>query len=164
MPQVTSLQQEAETALAQVHDLDGLRAWKTQYLGDKGAVTLLARQIGQQPPAERPAFGQAVNRAKTALQEAYEAAEARLRETALDATLAADRVDVSLPGRPVPVGTLHVITQTTRDILAAFVQMGFQIEEGPEIELDEYNFGLLNIPPEHPARSMHDTFYISGSH
>src|SRR3954452_25170417 len=129
--QVTTLQQEAEAALGQAHSLDALRAWKAQYLGDKGAMTLLARQIGQQPPAERPAFGQAVNRAKTALQEAYEAAEARLREAALDTALAAERVDVSLPGRPAPVGTLHVITQTTREILAAFVQMGFQIVEGP---------------------------------
>jgi phenylalanyl-tRNA synthetase alpha chain len=159
--QVTTLQQEAEGALAQAQDLEALRAWKTQYLGDKGAVTLLARQIGQQPPAERPAFGQAVNRAKTALQEAFDAAETRLRASARDTTLAAERVDVTLPGRPVPVGNLHIITQTTRDILAAFVQMGFQIVEGPEIELDEYNFGLLNIPPEHPARSMHDTFYLS---
>ncbi len=161
--QVTTLQQEAEGALAQVGDLDGLRGWKSQYLGDKGAVTLLARQIGQQPREERPAFGQAVNAAKTALEAAFAAAEARLRETALDAALAHEGVDITLPGRPVPVGTLHIITQTARDILDTFVQMGFQIVEGPEIELDEYNFGLLNIPPEHPARSMHDTFYLDSN-
>src|SRR3954453_16416104 len=119
--QVATLEQEAEAALGQAQDLDALRTWKTQSPGDKGRVPPLARQIGQQPPAERPAFGQAVNRAKTALQAAYEAAEARLREMALDTTLAADRVDVTLPGRPVPVGNLHIITQTNRDILAAFV-------------------------------------------
>jgi phenylalanyl-tRNA synthetase alpha chain len=157
------LQQEAEGALAQVGDLDGLRGWKSQYLGDKGAVTLLARQIGQQPKEERPAFGQAVNAAKTALEAAFAAAEARLRERALDTALATEGVDITLPGRPVPVGTLHIITQTARDILDTFVQMGFQIVEGPEIELDEYNFGLLNIPPEHPARSMHDTFYLESN-
>lgn len=161
--QVTTLQQEAEGALAQVGDLDGLRGWKSQYLGDKGAVTLLARQIGQQPKEERPAFGQAVNAAKTALEAAFAAAEARLREQALDTALTTEGVDITLPGRPVPVGTLHIITQTARDILDTFVQMGFQIVEGPEIELDEYNFGLLNIPPEHPARSMHDTFYLEGN-
>jgi phenylalanyl-tRNA synthetase alpha chain len=157
------MQQEAEGALAQVGDLDGLRGWKSQYLGDKGAVTLLARQIGQQPKEERPAFGQAVNAAKTALEAAFAAAEARLRERALDTALATEGVDITLPGRPVPVGTLHIITQTARDILDTFVQMGFQIVEGPEIELDEYNFGLLNIPPEHPARSMHDTFYLESN-
>jgi phenylalanyl-tRNA synthetase alpha chain len=161
--QVTTLQQEAEGALAQVGDLDGLRGWKSQYLGDKGAVTLLTRQIGQQPKEERPAFGQAVNAAKTALEAAFAAAEARLRERALDTALATEGVDITLPGRPVPVGTLHIITQTARDILDTFVQMGFQIVEGPEIELDEYNFGLLNIPPEHPARSMHDTFYLESN-
>jgi phenylalanyl-tRNA synthetase alpha chain len=161
--QITTLQQEAEGALAAVADLDGLRGWKSQYLGDKGAVTLLARQIGQQPKEERPAFGQAVNAAKTALEAAFAAAEARLRERALDTALATEGVDITLPGRPVPVGTLHIITQTARDILDTFVQMGFQIVEGPEIELDEYNFGLLNIPPEHPARSMHDTFYLESN-
>src|SRR5205814_9944151 len=78
-------------------------------------------------------------------------------------TLEAERLDVTLPGRPVPLGRVHVTTQTIRDVVAAFTKMGFSVVEGPEIELDYYNFELLNIPPEHPARSQHDTFYIAGS-
>ena len=156
-----AVQAEATAALEQVADLDGLRAWKTAYLGDKGAVTRLARGLGALPKEERPAAGLAVNAVKQALEAAYTAAEARLRAAALDAALAAEAVDISLPGRPVPVGTLHIITQTVRDILDTFRQMGFQVVEGPEVELDEYNFELLNIPPEHPARSMQDTFYLA---
>src|SRR4051812_26468556 len=160
---VSQLRREAEAALDRVGDLAGLAEWKAHYLGDKGALTGLLRGIGQLPKEERPAAGQAINAAKRALEGKLDEATEQLRAARLVNTLETERLDVTMPGRPRPVGNIHVITQTVRDIVAAFVQMGFEVVEGPEIELDRYNFELLNIPPEHPARSLHDTFYIAGS-
>jgi len=161
--EVRQLRGEAERALDAVRDPAGLAEWKAQYLGDKSALSGLLRGIGQLPKEERPAAGQAINAAKRALEARLAEASERVRTASLASTLDAERLDVTLPGRPRAVGTLHVVTQTVRDIVAAFVQMGFEIVEGPEIELDYYNFELLNIPPEHPARSLHDTFYIAGN-
>jgi phenylalanyl-tRNA synthetase alpha chain len=163
MDELDSLHAEATAALDAVRDLAGLAEWKARYLGDKGALTGLLRGIGQLPKEERPAAGQRINVAKRALEARLEEAATRLQGAALDSTLEAERVDISLPGRPRAVGNLHIATQTIRDVLDAFVQMGFQVVEGPEIELDYYNFELLNIPPEHPARSMHDTLYLTES-
>jgi phenylalanyl-tRNA synthetase alpha chain len=161
--QVESLRAEAEAALDRAGDLAALAEWKSQYLGDKGALTGLLRGIGQLPKEEHPAAGQTINAAKRALESRLAEATERLRAVTIESALEAERVDVTLPGRPRAVGNLHIVTQTMRDIVAAFTQMGFAIVEGPEIELDYYNFELLNIPPEHPARSMHDTFYVEGS-
>jgi phenylalanyl-tRNA synthetase alpha chain len=161
--QVDDLRAEAEAALDRAADLGALAEWKSQYLGDKGALTGLLRGIGQLPKEARPAAGQRINAAKRALESRLTEATERLRVASIESALEAERVDVTLPGRPHAVGTLHIVTQTMRDIVAAFTQMGFAIVEGPEIELDYYNFELLNIPPEHPARSMHDTFYVEGS-
>ena len=105
--------------------------------------------------------GQVVNAARKALEEADARRLAGLQSAALNQRLAADRVDVTLPGRPVETGRVHIITRTMREIEAAFKAMGFQVAEGPEVELDYYNFEQLNMPPGHPARSMHDTFYFS---
>ncbi len=160
---VSRVQAEATAALAAVQDLAGLGAWKAAYLGDKGALTALLRGIGKLPKEARPAAGQVINAVKRELEAALATATERLQAASVAQTLETERLDVTLPGRPHPVGNLHVITQTMRDIVAAFVQMGFEVVEGPEIELDYYNFELLNIPPEHPARSLQDTFYVAGN-
>ena len=161
--QVTGLRAEAETALAGVTDLAALSEWKAHYLGDKGALTALLRGIGQLPKEQRPAAGQAINAAKRALETRLAETTERLRAAGLDSMLESERVDVTLPGRPRAVGNLHIVTQTMRTVVDTFAQMGFTVVEGPEIELDYYNFTLLNIPPGHPARSMQDTFYVAGS-
>lgn len=161
--QVEQVRGEAEAALAEVTDLAGLAEWKSQYLGDKGALTALLRGIGQLPKEARPATGQAINVVKRGLEEQLAATSERLRAASLESMLGAERLDVTLPGRPQAVGRLHISTQTIRDVIQTFEQMGFTTVEGPEIELDYYNFELLNIPPEHPARSMHDTFYVQGN-
>ena len=161
--QVDGLRREAEAALAGVGDLAGLAEWKRQFLGDESTLNGLLRGIGKLPKEERPAAGQAINAAKRALEAALAEATERLRAAGLESALEAERLDVTLPGRPRALGNLHIITQTIRDIVDAFVQMGFEVVEGPDIELDYFNFELLNIPPEHPARSLHDTFYIAGN-
>jgi phenylalanyl-tRNA synthetase alpha chain len=159
--QVRDLQSEAEAALGQVHDPAALAEWKARYLGDKGALTGLLRGIGALPKDERPAAGQAINAAKRALEARLAETQAQVQAANQAQTLDAERLDVTLPGRPLPLGRVHVSTQTIRDVVAAFTKMGFSVVEGPEIELDYYNFELLNIPPEHPARSQHDTFYLT---
>jgi phenylalanyl-tRNA synthetase alpha chain len=117
--------------------------------------------LGQLPAAQRPAVGQRANAVKARLEQAFDAADARLKQAAFQTALSAERVDVTLPGRPVALGRLHVTTQTLREIYHIFGQMGFQVFESPEVELDEFNFTLLNIPPYHPARDMQDTFYTT---
>jgi phenylalanyl-tRNA synthetase alpha chain len=118
--------------------------------------------LGSLPPGERPAAGQAANETKAALEAALAGREEALQGQALSQALEAERVDVTLPGQPPALGQVHVITQTIREILDCFVGMGFQVVEGPEVEWDKYNFTLLNIPPDHPARDIWDTFHIAG--
>ncbi len=161
--QIAATQQSALAELEQAADLAALDEWRLRYLGKKGELTAFLRGMGQLPAEERPVVGQVVNAARVALEEADALRLGRLKETALQGRLAADSLDVTLPGRPVETGRVHIITRTLREIVAAFTAMGFQVAEGPEIELDFYNFQQLNMPPGHPARSMHDTFYISES-
>lgn len=161
--QISQVQQAALTELDAVKDITGLDEWRIKYLGKKGEFTGFLRSMGTLPAEERPVIGQAVNAAKVVLEEAVEARTVVLREAAIQASLEKDRIDVTLPGRPVTPGYLHIITKTLREITASFSAMGFQVMEGPEVELDFYNFQQLNMPPGHPARSMHDTFYFSES-
>lgn len=136
-----------------------LEAWYKEVLGKKGSVYLLSRQMGQIDPAERPAFGKRLNEAKTALQTAYESRLADLKASELETKIASSALDVTLPGRPLTSGGLHIVTQTLRDIYRIFGDMGFQIYRSPDVETDAYNFELLNFPPHHPAREMQDSFY-----
>lgn len=161
--QIAEMQQRALAELAAVGDLVALDEWRLKYLGKKGELTGFLRGMGQLPAEERPVVGQVVNTARRALEDAAAIRQTELSAVALDARLAADKIDVTLPGRPVAPGRLHIITRTMREIIEAFSAMGFQVVEGPEVELDHYNFELLNMPPGHPARSMHDTFYFSDS-
>jgi phenylalanyl-tRNA synthetase alpha chain len=145
-------------AAAELAQLDEVRV---SYLGKQGRLTALLKQLGQLPKEERPAAGQLVNQAKDVVEQAIAERKQLLSEQALNARLAAERVDVSLPGRGRAAGGLHPVTRTLRRIQELFASAGFSIAEGPEIEDDYHNFEALNIPSHHPARAMHDTFYFN---
>ena len=161
MSELSSLEQRALTELQACADETALRAWHTRYLGDKGEVKLAVKKVAEVPPPERPAYGQEVNRLKQTLTQAYEAALARKKEQALERSLQAKPVDVTLPGRSVPRGRLHLATKTLREISAIFADMGFQVYRSCEVESEVNNFELLNMPAHHPARDMWDTFHTT---
>jgi phenylalanyl-tRNA synthetase alpha chain len=152
-------EKEALEAIQGASDLEEIKALRSRYLGRKGVVTALLRKIPSLPPEDRPGTGRLANRVKETLEEALSAA-ARGIEAGLEET-PGEALDVTLPGRPLPIGRLHPITQITREICEIFQRLGFEIMEGPDVELDYYNFEALNIPRDHPARDMQDTFYIS---
>jgi phenylalanyl-tRNA synthetase alpha chain len=161
MSQLATLEQRALTELQACKGETELRSWNTKYFGKQGEVVLAIKDIGKVPPAERRSFGQEANRIKEALTTAYEAKLAQEKEEELARSLTADALDVTLPGRPVPRGRLHVATQTLRQIYAIFSDLGFQIYRSREVEDDQTNFELLNMPPHHPARDMWDTFHTT---
>jgi len=161
LDELARLEGQALQELEELTDLEALDEWRVRYLGRKGELTLLLRDVGKLPPEERPKAGQRANQLKLALQAAYEAAVERVRQAQLQRALEAERVDVTLPGRPPALGRLHLSTQVLREIYAIFATMGFQVVESPEVETDDMNFTLLNIPPFHPAREMQDTFYTT---
>ncbi len=150
-------------ALADVNasaDLAALDEVRVRVLGKKGALTEQLKGLGALPAAERPAAGQKINEAKVAVQAAIEVRRQRLEAAALDAELAKGAIDVTLPGRGQERGGLHPVTRTRLRIERIFTQAGFQVATGPEVEDDFHNFEALNIPKNHPARAMHDTFYF----
>lgn len=142
-------------------DLKALDDVRVEALGKKGRITAEMKGLGKLDPEARKAAGQALNAVKDKIAAAVETRKAALETEALNAKLATDRVDVSLPPRPEQMGRLHPISQTLDEIVAIFGEMGFAVAEGPDIETDYHNFTALNIPPEHPARQMHDTFYMA---
>jgi phenylalanyl-tRNA synthetase alpha chain len=154
------LQREAEQALGAVKLSADLPEWYRTYLGRKGRLTDVLRGFGTLPAGERPAAGKAGNEVKQALESAFAARQDGIREAELQASLTSGQVDVTLPGRPVAPGHLHITTHMLRRYRAIFAAMGFQVYESPEVETDENNFELLNIPKYHPARDMWDTFWI----
>lgn len=158
--ELAELETHAQQSLMSVADLEALALWKSSYLGKSGALTRLSRGMGALPATERPAMGRRLNELRDLLETAFAHTEARLKASARDAQLAAEQVDVTLPGRQPDVGRLHLTTQVLRQIIAIFADMGFQVWESREVETDEYNFGLLNFLPDHPARDMQDTFYV----
>lgn len=155
------LRDEALAALAAAADADALEAWRVRVLGRKGALTEAMKMLGALPREERPAYGAAANEVKAALEAAFAERQEALKAAALAAELAAGAVDVTLPGRPPSLGHLHVTTQSLRRLYEIFGEMGFQVYDAPDVETDDYNFGLLNIPPYHPARDMWDTFWVT---
>ena len=161
MSQLASLEQRGLQELHTCADEAALRAWNTRYFGKQGDITLAIKRVGEVPPAERRSYGQEANRLKESLTTAYESALAQAKEKALEKDLAADALDVTLPGRPVRRGRLHVVTQVLRTIYSIFSDMGFQIYRSREVEDDLTNFELLNMPPHHPARDMWDTFHTT---
>jgi phenylalanyl-tRNA synthetase alpha chain len=157
------LQRAAREALEEViaaRYKEDLEQARVKLLGRKGLITQALRSLGSLPPEVRPQFGQEANRLKKLLETHFEEAQERLKKAALQAE-AATGLDVTLPGRRLDLGRLHPITQISREICDIFIRMGFQVVEGPEVETDYYNFEALNIPKDHPARDMQDTFYIS---
>jgi phenylalanyl-tRNA synthetase alpha chain len=152
--------QRALSTLHAVENTEALEAWYAQWLGRKGEITLQTRSVGSLPREERPAFGRRVNEIKQALEAAYATRAQALRHTEMTARLEAEALDVTLPGRPQPLGHLHLTTQTLRQIYEIFGRMGFEVYESPDVELEAYNFDLLNIPEYHPARDMWDTFWV----
>jgi phenylalanyl-tRNA synthetase alpha chain len=156
------LRDEALANLGSATDADALEAWRVRYLSRKGgALTTAMGVLGTLPREERPAYGQAANEVKVTLETAFAARQDTLKAAALEAELAAGTVDITLPGRPPSLGHLHVTTQNLRQLYAVFAGMGFEVYDGPDVETDDYNFGLLNIPAYHPARDMWDTFWVS---
>lgn len=140
--------------------LESLEAVRVAALGKKGEVSQHMRALGRMSPEERKTAGPALNALKSELDAAFRARRAALEDAALDARLQSEWLDVTLPGRPRPTGTIHPVSQVMDELTAIFADMGFAVAEGPQIESDWYNFDALNIAPEHPARQEHDTFFM----
>ena len=164
MEALAALEQQAREAVDEAEDLKALDEIRVHYLGKKGVLTQQLKQLGKLPPEQRPEAGQAINVAKKQVQETIEARKQSLQNAELEAQLAAEKIDVTLPGRGQRSGGLHPVTRTLQRINQLFSSMGFESAEGPEIEDDYHNFEALNIPEHHPARAMHDTFYIDAHH
>ena len=163
MADSASLDAFVQRALADVAgcaDVAALDQVRVRLLGKKGQLTERLKALGALPAAERPAAGQRINEAKAAIHEALEGRRAALDSAALEAALASGRIDVTLPGRGQSNGSMHPITRTRLRIERIFAQAGFEVAAGPEVEDDFHNFEALNIPRDHPARAMHDTFYF----
>ena len=156
-----ALKVQAMAELEAVASLDALKDIRVKYLGKKGPMTEILRGMGKLPAEERPVIGQIVNEIKAELEAAINAKAEVLEKQALADKLANDKVDITLPGRKQEKGHLHPITLTMREIKKIFMRMGFDVMEGPEIENDYFNFEALNLPADHPARDMQDSFYIT---
>jgi phenylalanyl-tRNA synthetase alpha chain len=159
---VDELRGEAEGAIAAAGTSAELEDLRVRYLGRKAELTGILRSIRELPDDQRGPVGQAANAARQAIEDVLARRAGELESAELEADLAAERIDVTLPGDPPrPVGRLHLITQTRREIEDVFIGLGFSVVEGPEVEYDYYNFTALNHPPGHPARMLQDTFYLS---
>lgn len=159
--ELETLHREAAASLDAAATLAETEAWYSDILGRKGRLTGLLRGLGALPAEERPAFGQAANRVKVDLEGALQERQGAIRQAEMEEALAAEGIDVTEPGRKPSVGRLHPTTTAMREIVDIFVQMGFQVYDSPEVETDDMNFGLLNFPPDHPARDMQDTFFTT---
>jgi len=160
MEHVETLLAQAREAVANAGDLTALDAVRVRYLGKKGALTALLKQLGGMPAEERRVQGQVINSVKEALTEALDLRREQLEASALGLQLQVDAIDITLPGRGQHPGGLHPVTLTLQRIEKIFCAAGFAVHEGPEVEDDFHNFTALNIPADHPARAMHDTFYL----
>jgi phenylalanyl-tRNA synthetase alpha chain len=156
-----ALLNEAIVELDAVSSEEALQELKVKYLGKKGALTSIMKGLGEMPAADRPVIGQAVNLVKDQIEIKISAGLDKIREMKKAAKLQQEFIDVTLPGRRKAIGTKHPITMVIAELTEIFTGLGFQVAEGPEIELDYYNFEALNMPKDHPARDMQDTFYIA---
>lgn len=159
--QLKELRESAVVELAKADSLDMLNDLRVKYLGKKGSLTSILRGMGALSAEERPRIGQIVNEIRAELEGVIEAKGTELKEAELAARLASERIDVTLPGRQPSEGHRHPLTLTLERIKEIFMQLGFTVAEGPEVEQDYYNFELLNLPKDHPARDMQDSFYIT---
>jgi phenylalanyl-tRNA synthetase alpha chain len=161
MTDIAQLQSEILAAVASAADEAALETVRVGALGKKGSVSALLATMGSLSPEERKVQGPKFNGLKDAVAEAIAARKVQLADAALDARLASERLDVTLPVRPENSGTVHPISQVLDEVIAIFADLGFGVAEGPDVEYDDYNFTKLNIPPDHPARQMQDTFYVA---
>src|SRR6202042_3954885 len=158
---ISQIEREATEAIAAASTTAALEDVRVRYLGRKAELPNLLRSVAELPPEERAATGKAANQARRALEGAIESRGGELASTELEARLVEDRIDVTLPGDPLPaVGRLHLMTQTRREIEDVFIGLGFNVAEGPEVETVYYNFDALNHARTHPARLLSDTFYV----
>lgn len=156
-----ALKREIEARIEAAASLDALEAVRVAALGRKGTITELVKSLGQLPVEERPRLGRLYNELKDSLERRIAERRKELEAKALAERLVRERLDVTLPARERPQGRLHPVSQVSEEIIAIFADMGFSVAEGPDVEDDWHNFEALNIPPEHPARQMQDTFYLS---
>lgn len=163
MENLAALTDEALKLVADAADLATLDNVRVEYLGKKGQITALLKGLGKLSNEERPAAGAKINEAKQAVQAKITERKQAMEQAAIDAKLAEETIDVTLPGRGQTTGGLHPVTRTLQRIENIFAAVGYDVEEGPEIEDDYHNFEALNIPAHHPARAMHDTFYVRES-
>lgn len=161
MQQLEELRRAATESLAQTSTTEQIHIWHSEYLGRKGRLTTILRQLGSVTPEERPLIGKLANEIKTALETTLSERQQAITQAELEAARGRELIDITLPGRPQTIGKLHPSTRTLREIETIFASMGFQVFESPEVDTDEYNFQLLNMPPGHPARDMWDTFYTT---
>ncbi len=153
--------EEIREALSHAASDETLQELRVKYLGKKGFITGLMKQMRDLAPEDRPAFGSKVNALRAKAEEAFAAKSEQLKAAALERRLRHEKLDVTLPGKAAPLGALHPLNQVYREVRDIFTGMGFEVAEGPEVEFDQYNFEMLNIPKDHPARDMQDTFYVS---
>jgi phenylalanyl-tRNA synthetase alpha chain len=163
MENLEALTQQALAAVAAAEDVAALDQVRVQYLGKKGEISALMKNLGNVAPEDRPKIGAVINEARDQVQTALNTRKADLEMAALNAKLASETIDVTLPGRGIQEGSLHPVTRTLERIEAFFANSGYQVKEGPEVEDDFHNFEALNIPSHHPARAMHDTFYFDAT-
>jgi len=161
MTDLATLRGKYLAAIAAAADEAALEEVRLAALGKKGEISLKMRELGQMAPEDRQSFGAALNLLKDEIDAALRAAKAGLADAALNERLKAEWLDVTLPGRPRRVGTIHPVSQVMDELTAIFADMGFAVAEGPQVESDWFNFDALNIPPEHPARQEHDTFFMN---
>lgn len=159
--ELAHLREGAVEALRAASDVKALEEWRIEFLGKKSRLTQVSRQMGGLSASDRPIVGSLLNQLRGQLQEAFDTRHTELEKAALSARFEAEQIDVTLPGRKAKRGAMHPITRVIEEIEDVFLGMGFEIAEGPEIETDEYNFERLNLPKDHPARDMQDTFYLT---
>src|SRR5258708_17710017 len=157
---IEAIKTKALEDLGRVQDAKLLEEWRITYLGKRSELNLTLRGLGSIDPADRPVVGQIANDVKRALEDEFTARREQLERQAREAEVSREYVDVTLPGRPLPRGQRHPITLAVDETVNAFRALGYDVVEGPEVEWERYNFGLLNIPAEHPARDQWDTFYV----
>ena len=156
-----ALRTEALAALSNVQDASALQELRVKYLGKKGALTEVLRGMGALSAEERPIIGQVVNEVRGAIEEVIEQKQAQIQAEETNKRLREETVDVTLPGRQLPTGAIHPLNKVAQEIEDIFIGLGYSVAEGPEVETDYYNFEALNLPKNHPARDMQDTFYIT---
>jgi phenylalanyl-tRNA synthetase alpha chain len=160
LKKLDEIKYRANDELSSLHSLKELDAWRVRHLGRKSELTQVLRGLAALSLEERKAIGASANEIRVLLEKALNDKRAALKDEELATAIERGRIDVTLPGRPIPLGRLHPTTQMVREICDIFVALGFQVVEGPEVEWDYYNFEALNIPPDHPARDMWATFWI----